>query len=74
MIKSASDNDKHSSESEVDDQRTIQSFKSNNPYARLMVIGRINEAVKQIFSKRILNTTDIKLLKGIYTVKRDPVR
>lgn len=50
----------------MDDKKTISMLGSKNPFVKLMVLGRINEGLKNMFQKPALNEIDVKLLKGIF--------
>jgi len=39
---------------------------SRNPFVKLMIIGRINQRIKDMLSKPALNEIDVKLLKGLF--------
>jgi hypothetical protein len=60
------DVDTSSSEEEIDDQKAIAMMKSRNPFIKLMIIGRMQTKIKDLFKKSKLNKVDIKLLKGIF--------
>lgn len=45
-----------------------------NPFVKLMVIGRINQRVKDTLDKKKLNQIDVKLLKGLFTRVRNDVK
>jgi hypothetical protein len=67
--------DTSSSEEELDDQRTMDLMNSDNPFIKLMIIGRVNTKLKEVIKKPRLNEVDIKLLKGIFlksTEKKQP--
>lgn len=60
------ESDSSSDDSDIDDLTTIKHLNSDNPFIKLMIIGRINQRVKELLSKEKFNEIDIKLIKGIF--------
>ena len=50
----------------MDDKKAISMMESKNPFVKLMVLGRINKGLKNMFKKQNLNEIDVKLLKGMF--------
>ena len=65
------DRDTSSDEEEIDDLKAISMMKSKNPFIKLMIIGRMQSKIKDMFKKPKLNKVDIKLLKGIFLRNTD---
>ncbi len=69
------DTDTSSEDSDIDDLKTIQYLNGKNPFIKLMIIGRINQRVKEMLSKQKFNEIDTKLIKGIFkksTLQKPP--
>ncbi|CDW80946.1 UNKNOWN [Stylonychia lemnae] len=65
------DSDQSSEDTDLDDQTTINILNNGkNPFVKLMILGRINQRVREILSKKKLTHVDTKLLKGLFTRMR----
>lgn len=45
----------------------MEYLRSKNPFVRLMVIGKINQSVKEILKKDKFSEIDEKVIKGIFS-------
>jgi hypothetical protein len=61
-----------SDESDINNEETLRSIHSKNPFVKLLVVGRINDKIKNLIGKDTLTQIDTNLLKGMFKKRIEP--
>ncbi len=71
MVGAETSSEEEATKSDCDNIKTLAKINSKNPFIKLMIVGRINEKIKNMIQKPVLSEIDVNLLQGMFTKKME---